>query len=125
MTKTSDCKNKHKDRKLITDCSSLIHKEGYGPPYYFDKENMILELQTSTSEIHYDQSHLYSNLFSGYTNVMFSQKYFTNENKLTTCGLRMSQKPKKEVWMCIKNQQLKTHLSENRRGYKQCGEANN
>lgn len=53
---------------------------------------MILELQTSTSEIHYDQSHLYSNLLSGYMNVIFSQKYFTNENKLTTCGLRMSQK---------------------------------
>lgn len=25
--------------------------------------------------------------------------------------------------MCIKNQHLKTHLSKNRRGYKQCGEA--
>lgn len=56
-------------------------------------------------------------------NVMFSQKYFTNENKLTTCGLRMSQKQKKEVWMCIKNQQLKTHLSQNRRGFKQRREA--
>lgn len=35
----------------------------------------------------------------------------------------MSQKQKKEVWMCIKNQQLKTHLSQNRRGYKQRREA--
>lgn len=66
MTKTSNCKSKHKERKLISDFYSLIHKEEYGASYYFDKKNMILDLQTSTSEIHDDQSHRYSNLFSEY-----------------------------------------------------------